>query len=138
VFALLSLWLLTPFATGALLGASPRARRLAARYYWALLALGLCGVGLVIAGAFVLPRPQSLVALAVGGPLSGFSFWVPRADGDDDGGHDPTDDPGPPPPDGDWERIVQEFERHTERYSARPARAPSGGSEPKSPAPALA
>jgi hypothetical protein len=133
VFALLSLWLLTPFATGALLGASPRARRLAARHYWALLALGLCGVGLVIAGAFVLPRPHSLVALALGGPLSGFSFWVPRADGDDDGG----DDPEPPPPDGDWERIVQDFERHTERYSARPARDQSSGSERKSPAPAL-
>jgi hypothetical protein len=89
VLALASLWLLSPFATGALLGCSRRARRLAGRYYPALITLGVTGLLLVVLGAFVLPRTLSLVALGLGGPLSGLSFWARRTDGGDDG---PGDD----------------------------------------------
>jgi hypothetical protein len=116
VLALASLWLLTPFATGALLGSSARARRLAGRYYPALMTLGMSGLGLVVLGAFLLPRPLSFIALGVGGPLSGLSFWGRRTDGGDDGPGDDDDDPEPPPPGDDWERIVREFERHVERF----------------------
>jgi hypothetical protein len=117
LIALASLWLLSPFATGALLGSSPRARRLAGRHYPALLALGIGGLALVVLGAFVLPKPVSLFALALGGPLSGLSFWARRTDGEDDGpGSDDDDDPEPPPPGGDWERIVRELERHVARH----------------------
>jgi hypothetical protein len=113
LIAIASLWLLSPFATGALLGSSARARRLAARHYPALLGLGICGLALVVLGAFVLPNPSSLLALALGGPLSGLSFWARRTDGEDDGpSDDDDDDPEPPPPGGDWERIVREFELH--------------------------
>src|SRR5204863_8764020 len=111
VLALATLWLVSPFLSGALLGSSPRARMLAGRHYGALVAVGVMGIALVVLGAFVLPRPQSLIALAIGGPLSGFSFWLRREDGDDDGPDDDDDDPEPPPPGGDWERIVDQFER---------------------------
>ncbi len=125
MIALASLWLLSPFATGALLGSLPRARRLAARYYPLLVALGVCGIVLVVLGAFVLPRPDALLALALGGPLSGLSFWARRSDGDDDdpGGED--DDPEPPPPGGDWERIVRDLERDLTRHDA-PRSTPGG------------
>lgn len=117
MIALASLWLLSPFVTGALLGSSARARRLAARCYPALVSLGCGGIALVMLGAFVLPQPVSLLALAIGGPLSGLSFWARRTDGEDDGpGGADGDDPETPPPGGDWERIVREFERHVERH----------------------
>ena len=116
MLALASLWLLSPFATGALLGSSRHARRLASRHYPLLVSLGVSGIGLVLLGAFVLPHPVSLVALALGGPLSGLSFWVRRTDGGDDGPGGDDDDPEPPPPGGDWERIVRELERHVERF----------------------
>lgn len=138
MLALASLWLVSPFATGALLGASPRARRLAGRHYAVLVTLGVAGLALVVLGAFVLPRPLSLVALGLGGPLSGLSFWVRREDGGDDGPDDGRDDPEPPPPGGDWERIVDQFERHVEPFRA-PPRARRGGSpepsKPRSPSP---
>jgi hypothetical protein len=138
VLALASLWLLTPFATGALLGSSPRARRLAGRYYPALVSLGMSGLGLVVLGAFVLPRPLSFVALGLGGPLSGLSFWGRRSDGGDDGPGDHDDDPEPPSPGGDWERIVREFERHVERYDGPISPGRDGSPEPAAPvSPAL-
>jgi hypothetical protein len=130
LLALASLWLLSPFATGALLGSSPRARRFAGRHYPGLVLLGVAGIGLVVLGAFVLARPLSFVALGLGGPLSGLSFWVRREDRGDDGPGWDDDDPEPPPPGGDWERIVDQFERHVERV--RPL-APAGG--PGSPEP---
>jgi hypothetical protein len=136
LIALASLWLLSPFATGALLGSSPRARRLAGRHYPALLALGIAGLALVVLGAFVLPNPVSLFALALGGPLSGLSFWARRTDGEDDGpGSDDDDDPEPPPPGGEWERIVRELERHVARHD-RPS-PPSRERSQERPAPAL-
>jgi hypothetical protein len=128
VLALATLWLISPFLSGALLGSSPRARRLAGRYYWALVTLGLSGIALVVLGAFVLPHPQSLIALGLGGPLSGLSFWMKREDGGDDGPEPDDEQPEPPPPGGDWERIVREFERHAERHAGpdmpRPSRTP--------------
>jgi len=131
LLALASLWLLTPFATGALLGSSARARRFAGRHYAGLVVFGLGGIALVVLGAFVLARPLSFVALGLGGPLSGLSFWVRREEGDDDDpGWGDDDDPEPSPPGGDWERIVEQFERHVERV--RPL-APAGG--PRSPEP---
>jgi hypothetical protein len=129
------LCLVSPFATGALLGSWPRARRLAARHYPLLVLFGVTGLALVVLGAFVLARPLSLVALSVGGPLSGLSFWARRSDGDDDGpGRDDDDDPEPPPPSDDWERIVREFERHVERHSG--PTSPGRDSSPERPAPA--
>jgi hypothetical protein len=138
VFALASIWLLSPFATGALLGSSPRARSLAARHFPLLVLLGLSGIALVVLGAFVLPRPDSLIALAVGGPLSGLSFWARRSDGGDDGPGDDDDDPEQPPPGGDWERIVREFERHVERLDRPLSPSRGASSEPAAPvSPAL-
>jgi len=138
VLALASLWLLSPFATGALLGSSPRARRLAARYYPVLISLGVSGLGLVVLGAFVLPRPLSLVALGLGGPLSGLSFWGHRSDGGDDGPGNDDDDPEPPPPGGDWERIVRDFERHVERFDGPISPGRDSSPEPAAPvSPAL-
>ena len=95
MLALASLWLLSPFATGALLSSSTRARRLAGRYYPVLLTLGVSGLLLVLLGAFVLPRPISLVALGLGGPLSGLSLWARRSDGGDDGPVSPGRDGSP-------------------------------------------
>jgi hypothetical protein len=136
LIALASLWLLSPFATGALLGSSPHARRLAGRHYPALLTLGIAGLALVVLGAFVLPNPVSLFALALGGPLSGLSFWARRSDGEDDGpGSDDDDDPEPPPPGGEWERIVRELERNVARHD-RPS-PPSRERSQERPAPAL-
>lgn len=138
MLALASLWLLSPFATGALLGSSPRARRLAGRHYAVLLGLGLSGLMLVALGAFLLPRPLSLVALGLGGPLSGLSFWARRSDGGDDGPGDDDDDPEPPPPGGDWERIVREFERHVERHDGPVSPRRDGSPDPAAPvSPAL-
>jgi hypothetical protein len=135
---LASLWLLSPFAIGALMGSSMRARELAARNYPVLLALGLGGLVLVLLGAFVLVRPLSLVALGLGGPLSGLSFWVRREDGDDDGPDGDEDPPDPPPPGGDWERIVEQFERHVNRHRGPTAPGRDGSPEPAAPvSPAL-
>jgi hypothetical protein len=139
VIALASLWLLSPFATGVLLGSSPRARRLAARRYPVLVSLGASGIGLVVLGAFVLPQPVALIALAVGGPLSGLSFWSRRVDGEDDGpGGDDGDDPEPPPPGGGWDDIVREFERHVERHAGPTSPGRDHSPEPAAPvSPAL-
>jgi hypothetical protein len=138
VLALASLWLLSPFATGALLGSSSRARRLAGRHYPVLVSLGIGGIALVVLGAFVLPHPISLVALAVGGPLSGLSFWARRTDGGDDGPGGDDDDPEPPPPGGDWERIVSEFERHVERFDGPVSPGRDSSPDPAAPvSPAL-
>jgi hypothetical protein len=138
VLALASLWLLSPFATGVMVGSSPRARRLAGRHYPLLVTLGVSGLALVVLGAFVLPRPGSLVALGLGGPLSGLSFWVRRTDGGDDGPGDDDDVPEPPPPGGDWERIVREFERHVERHDCPTSPGRDGSPEPAAPvSPAL-
>ncbi len=114
--------------SGALLGSSPRARRLANRHYRPLVCAGWFGVLLVLLGAVVLPHPQSLLALAIGGPLSGLSFWSRREGGEDDGGgggEDGGDDSGPPPPDGEWERIVEEFERQLDGDSSLSNAPPS-------------
>jgi hypothetical protein len=133
VFALASLWLLSPFATGVLLGSSRRARTVAGRHYPLLATLGAGGVALVVLGAFVLGRPLSVIALALGGPMSGLGFWVRREDRGDDGPGGGGDDPDPPPPGGDWERIVREIERHVNRHSG-----PSPTRRPASPEPAAA
>lgn len=116
MFALTSLLIVTPFVSGVLLGSSSRARSLASRHYWPLIGLGWIGVVLVLLGAIVLHHPQSLIALAVGGPLSGLSFWSRRQADDDDGGEGRDDDPDPPPPGDDWERIVREFERQLDDH----------------------
>lgn len=138
MLALASLWLLSPFAAGALLGSSPRARCFAGRHYPSLVLLGVGGIALVVCGAFVLGRPLSFIALGIGGPLSGLSFWVRREDGGDDGPGWGDDDPGPPPPGGDWERIVEQFERHVERVRPLAPAGPPGSPEPSSPvSPAL-
>jgi hypothetical protein len=136
------LWLATPFLSGALLASSERARRIAARYYWNVLSLGWFGVALVLLGAFVLPRPLSLVALGVGGPLSGLSFWSRRqgeqdAD-DDDGPGGGGDEPGPPSPGGDWERIVRELERHVDRLGPSRPERPRAPERPRRNAPSPA
>ena len=138
MLAFASLWLLSPFATGALLGSSARARRLAARFYPLLVLLGLSGIALVLLGAFVLPRPDALIALAFGGPLSGLAFWGRRTDSDDDGPGGEDDDPEPPPPGGDWERIVRDLERHVERFDGPPSTGRDRSPEPAAPvSPAL-
>jgi hypothetical protein len=139
VLALATLWLISPFISGALLGSSPRARELAGRHYPALVTLGVMGIALVALGAFVLPKPHSLIALGIGGPLSGFSFWLKREGGDDDGPDDDDEDPDPPPPGDDWERIVDQFERHLDRWSPGPPSPGHDGSpEPVAPvSPAL-
>jgi hypothetical protein len=127
LLALASIWLLTPFVSGALLGSSARARRLAGRHYLPLVSVGWTGVALVLLGAFMLPRPESLLAIGLGGPLSGLSFWSRREGGDDDGGggEEDDDDPEPPPPGGDWEQIVHDLERQLDRHGpTRPAPAP--------------
>jgi hypothetical protein len=127
LLVLAPLWLATPFVSGALLASSLRARRIAARHYWRVLSLGWFGVLLVLLGAFVLPRPLSLVALGVGGPLSGLSFWSRREGGqdhdDDDEGGGGTDPEPPSSPGGDWERIVGDLERQVDRHGPwRPER----------------
>ena len=143
MLALASLWLFTPFLSGAVIGSSARARRLVGRHYRALVGLGWLGIALVMVGAFVLPRPQSLVALALGGPLSGLSFWSRRQGGEGGGdGEGCDDDPEPPAPGGDWERIVRQLEQDLERHGSRqpshgrrPVRDRDGGSAPSSPTP---
>jgi hypothetical protein len=129
---------LTPFVSGAVLGSSARARRLAGHHYLPLVTMGWTGVALVLLGAFVLPRPESLLAIGLGGPLSGLSFWSRREGGDDGGGEeDDDDDPEPPPPGGDWERIVRELERQVDRHDGptRPASTPGRRRRERSPSP---
>jgi hypothetical protein len=137
LLALASLWLVTPFVSGALLGSSVRARQFAGRHYFALVGLGWSGLIMVLLGAFVLPRPASLIALGLGGPLSGLSFWSRREGGDDGGGGEEDDDqPEPPPPGGDWERIVRDLERHVDRHRpARPGRVPERPRRERTPSP---
>jgi hypothetical protein len=138
LLAIASLWLLTPFVSGALLGSSARARRLAGRHYLPLVSAGWIGVALVLLGAFVLPRPESLMAIGLGGPLSGLSFWSRREGGDDGGGgEDDDDDPEPPPPGGDWERIVRDLERQLDRHDgpSRPVPAPGRSRRERTPSP---
>jgi hypothetical protein len=138
VLALASLWLVTPFVSGALLGSSVRARQFAGRHYFAMVGLGWSGLMLVVLGAFVLPRPASLIALGFGGPLSGLSFWSRREGGDDGGGgEEDDDDPTPPPPGGDWERIVNDLERDVDRHGPpRPGHLPELPRRERRPSPA--
>jgi hypothetical protein len=99
---------------------------------------GWIGVALVLLGACVLPRPESLLAIGFGGPLSGLSFWSRREGGDDGGGgDDDDDDPEPPPPGGDWERIVRDLERQLDRHDgpARPAPTPGRRRRERTPSP---
>jgi hypothetical protein len=138
LLALASLWLVTPFVSGALLGSSIRARQFAGRHYFAMVGLGWCGLVMVVLGAFVLARPASLIALGLGGPLSGLSFWSRREGGDDGGGgEEDDDDPEPPPPGGDWERIVRDLERDVDRHGPpRPGRPPERPRRERKPSPA--
>jgi hypothetical protein len=139
LLALASLWLLTPFVSGALLGSSPRARQLAGRHYVPFVSVGWTGIALVLLGAFVLPRPESLLAIGLGGPLSGLSFWSRREGGDDGGGGEGDDDhdPEPPPPGGDWERIVRDLERQVDRHGGPrlPAATPGRRRRERKPSP---
>jgi hypothetical protein len=138
LLALASLWLVTPFVSGALLGSSIRARQFAGRHYFVMVGLGCSGLLMVVLGAFVLPSPASLVALGLGGPLSGLSFWSRREDGDDGGGgEEDGDDPEPPPPGGDWERIVKDLERDVDRHGPpRPGQLPERPRRERRPSPA--
>jgi len=109
---------------------------MAARNYPAFVLTGVAGLVLVVLGAFVLPHPLSLAALAIGGPLSGLSFWARRTDSDDDDPpSDDDDDPEPPPPGDDWERIVEQFERHVKRHD-RPDISRGGDRAPERKQPA--
>ena len=111
---------------------------LAARHYPLLIVLGAVGLVLVLLGTFVLPHPVSLAALAIGGPLSGLSFWARRTDTDDD---DPPpgddDDPEPPPPGDDWERIVEQLERDVKRHDLPETDRGERRPEREQPTPAL-
>jgi hypothetical protein len=110
-------WVLTaPFAAGALIARSARFRRACAQVYPLSLATGWLGLALLAAGAHVLDGPVAAVALAVGGPLAGLSFWSRRVDDGEDGGQPEPGDDSPPPGDGvDWD----EFERMFRDYAAR-------------------
>src|SRR4051794_20775898 len=107
--ALPILWLMTPFATGILIGNSAGLRRLAGRFWAPCLLLGWGGVAMLVAAAFVLHGQLATIALVAGGPLAGLSFWLPRRSDGDDGSGPEADEPGPPPPDGDWERFIGDF-----------------------------
>ena len=111
---------------------------MAARNYPAIVLAGVIGLALVILGAFVLPHPASLLALGVGGPLSGLSFWARRTDSDDDDPPGDDDDPEPPPPGDDWERIVEQLERDVKRHDRpEPSRGNRVRRREKPAAPAL-
>ena len=110
---LLVAWVLaTPFAAGALIARSPAIRRAYARVYPLAFAAGWVGVALLAAGGLLLDGPASILALGLGGPLTGLSFWSRR---DDDGGGGsgdwPEGDDDPPPPgDGlDWDSFERDF-----------------------------
>jgi hypothetical protein len=106
-------WLLTPFASGVVIGASTRARAAVARHLALCLAVGWAGVAGFVWGSTVLDAPVGVLAFALGGPLAGLSFWGASSRGGEGG--DPPEDP--PPPDTsewDWEafdRALRDYER---------------------------
>ena len=120
--AAIFVWLVTPFASGALIGRSRRARMLVGGHLVLCLTLGWCGVALMVWGATALSSTAGSVAFALGGPLAGLSFWTyDDQDGDDGGGPggDPPEDPLPPGPDWDWGRFERELARYAESLNVR-------------------
>jgi hypothetical protein len=113
---LLVAWVLaTPFATGALIARSPAIRRAYARVYPLAFAAGWAGVALLAAGGLLLDGPASILALGLGGPLTGLSFWS-RRDDDGGGGDWPEgDDPSPPGDDLDWDSFERDFRDYAGR-----------------------
>jgi hypothetical protein len=112
--------LLTPFASGALIGRSAAARRALARAYPLPFALGWLGVALLFAGIVVLAGPAAVAAALAGGPLSGLALWgrrVEDSDDDDGGDHrDPPPDEPPPDDDGvDWDEFERAFREYADR-----------------------
>ena len=105
-------WLLTPFASGMLVGASARARAAVATHLALCLAVGWAGVAAFVWGSTALGAPAGVAAFLLGGPLAGLSFWSnSSADG---GGGDPPEEPSAVPPEWDWEafgRALRDYER---------------------------
>jgi hypothetical protein len=107
------LWLVVaPLGTGYFVAHSPRGNRFVARCYWPCLAVGWIGVALLVVGGVLLHGPLGTLAVFVGAPLAGLSFWS-RRDGDG-GGEPPDDDPDPMPPDWDWERFYSDLRDFTD------------------------
>jgi hypothetical protein len=120
------LWLMTaPLATGVVIARSRRGNRLVARCYWPCLALGWFGVGMLLVGGVLLEDVAAAVALALGAPLAGLSFWVRRSGGGGDEGP-PPEDPELHPPEWDWERFYADLRELTDaRGGAGRGREPS-------------
>jgi hypothetical protein len=105
-------WLLTPFASGMLVGRSERARAAVARHLGVCLAVGWAGVAAFVWGATALDEPAGSLAFLAGGPLGGLSFWS-RSPGSDE----PPEDPAPPPPEWDWEQFSRELREYDRERS---------------------
>ena len=101
-------WLLTPFATGALVARSSRALAAVARHLPLCLAAGWLGIAGLVWGATSLDQRAGVAAFLVGGPLGGLSIWS-RSSGGHDPGDDPPDEPAPVEPEWDWERFEREL-----------------------------
>jgi hypothetical protein len=109
------LWIVTPFAAGALIGASPPARRFVCSHFRLCLTAGWLGVAMLLLAALALDGTPALVALGAGGPLAGLSYWS-RGGGGDGGG--PDDEPRPAPPEPEWERFLSDFWAHVDAHGA--------------------
>jgi hypothetical protein len=120
-------WLCTPFACGALIARSARARDLISARLPLALTLGWAGVAALIWGVTALDTPVGVVAFAVGGPLAGLSFWLyddGGEGGDGGGGQGPPDEPpedlGPSGLEWDWAAFERELEAYTGRETTKP------------------
>ena len=117
-------WLLTPFASGMLVGFSSRARAVVAGHLAVCLTVGWAGVAAFVWGSTALDVRAGVLAFLLGGPLAGLSFWT-SASHESEGG-DPPEEPEPIPPEWDWEafgRALRDYER--DRLT------PAGGSRPR-------
>jgi hypothetical protein len=116
VRTLLVAWVLaTPYAAGLLIARSAAIRRAYASVYPLAFAAGWAGVALLAAGGLLLDGTASVMALGLGGPLTGLSFWSLR-DGDDGGNRPEGDDDPPPPGDGlDWDSFERDFRDYASR-----------------------
>lgn len=118
------LWLLTPFASAVVIGATPLLRRLVGRFWLPCILLGWAGLGLLTASLLALDGILESAGPPLGGLLGGLSMWG-RAGGGDDGGGDPPDDPDPPPPGGEWDSFEADFWRYVHERPREPAREPT-------------